>query len=93
MKTYAEQYKECQDAHPDVTIFFKVGDFWEVWGDKAEIVAKALEITLTGRSSEDGTRVPMCGVPYHSVEKYLVRLLQLGIKTALCEPIKHGARA
>lgn len=87
------QYADAKAAHPGVLLAMRIGDFYEFYGEDAEIAAKALEITLTGR--EDGTngRVPMAGVPFHSVEKYLVRLLRAGHKVALCDQVEDPKTA
>jgi len=71
-----QQYFAAKAEHPGVLLAMRVGDFYEFYGKDAELAAGALEITLTGR--EDGTngRIAMAGVPYHSVEKYLARLLR-----------------
>ncbi len=83
-----QQYYAAKAEHPGVILAMRVGDFYEFYGEDAEKAAAALEITLTGR--EDGTngRIPMAGVPYHSVEKYLARLLQKGLKVALCDQLE-----
>lgn len=82
------QYFAAKAEHPGVVLAMRVGDFYEFYGEDAETAARALEITLTGR--EDGTngRIAMAGVPFHSVEKYLVRLIQQGIKVALCDQLE-----
>ena len=83
-----QQYFAAKAEHPGVLLAMRVGDFYEFYGKDAELAAGALEITLTGR--EDGTngRIAMAGVPYHSVEKYLARLLQKGMKVALCDQLE-----
>lgn len=83
-----KQYFQTKQAYPGTLIAMRVGDFYEFYGEDAETAAAALEITLTGR--EDGTngRVSMAGVPYHSVEKYLSRLVQQGHKVALCDQVE-----
>ena len=83
-----QQYFSAKAEHPGVLLAMRVGDFYEFYGEDAETAAATLEITLTGR--EDGTngRIPMAGVPYHSVEKYLARLLQKGLKVALCDQLE-----
>ncbi len=83
-----QQYFAAKAEHPGVLLAMRVGDFYEFYGPDAEQAAETLEITLTGR--EDGTngRIAMAGVPYHSVEKYLARLLQKGLKVALCDQLE-----
>jgi DNA mismatch repair protein MutS len=82
------QYFEAKAAHPGVLMAIRVGDFYEFYGEDAEIAARALEITLTGREDGANGRVPMAGVPHHSVEKYLARLLAQGMKVGLCDQME-----
>jgi DNA mismatch repair protein MutS len=86
------QYFAAKAEHPGVLLAMRVGDFYEFYGEDAEIAAKAIEITLTGRD-DGGTRIPMAGVPYHSVEKYLARLIQKGHKVALCDQLEDPKAA
>jgi len=88
-----QQYFQAKEEHPGVLLAMRVGDFYEFYGEDAETAAAALEITLTGR--EDGTngRIAMAGVPYHSVEKYLARLLSAGLKVALCDQLEDPKAA
>ncbi|MBX7131738.1 MAG: DNA mismatch repair protein MutS [Fimbriimonadaceae bacterium] len=87
------QYFQSKADHPGVLLAMRVGDFYEFYGDDAVQAAETLQITLTGR--EDGTngRIPMAGVPYHSVEKYLARLVQAGLKVALCDQVEDPKTA
>jgi len=82
-----KQYFAAKAEHPDVLMAMRVGDFYEFYGEDAERAATALEITLTGRE-DSGTRLPMAGVPFHSVEKYLARLLAKGLKVAICDQLE-----
>ena len=88
-----QQYFSAKAEHPGVLLAMRVGDFYEFYGEDAELAASALEITLTGR--EDGTngRIAMAGVPFHSVEKYLAKLLQKGMKVALCDQLEDPKAA
>lgn len=88
-----QQYFEAKSAHPDALIAMRVGDFYEFYGEDAEVAAKALEITLTGRDDAENGRIPMAGVPYHSVEKYLARLVAQGVKVALCDQLEDPKKA
>ena len=82
------QYLRVKDSHPDSLLFYRMGDFYEMFLEDAEIAAPLLGITLTKRGSKDGLDVPMCGVPAHSVDGYLARLIQAGHKVAICEQIE-----
>lgn len=88
-----KQYFAVKAEHPGVLLAMRVGDFYEFYGPDAEVTAAALEITLTGR--EDGTngRIPMCGVPFHAVDKYLARLVAKGLKVALCDQLEDPKAA
>lgn len=77
-------YRQAEEAHPGVLLAMRVGDFYEFYGNAAEIAAEALNITITSRE-EGGERIPMAGVPYHSVEKYLAILLGRGVRVALLD--------
>jgi len=87
-----QQYFSAKAEHPGVLLAMRVGDFYEFYGEDAETAATALEITLTGRE-DSGTRLPMAGVPFHSVEKYLARLLAKGLKVALCDQLEDPKQA
>ena len=82
------QYLRVKDSHPDSLLFYRMGDFYEMFLKDAEIAASLLGITLTKRGSKDGLDVPMCGVPAHSVDGYLARLIRAGHKVAICEQIE-----
>jgi len=83
-----QQYFAAKAEHPGVLLAMRVGDFYEFYGDDAEIAAAALEITLTGREDGPNGRIAMAGVPFHSVEKYLARLVAQGMKVALCDQLE-----
>ena len=82
-----QQYFNAKAEHPGVLLAMRVGDFYEFYGEDAESAAAALEITLTARD-DGGNRMPMAGVPYHSFEKYLARLLHKGLKVAICDQLE-----
>ncbi|HEY0868510.1 MAG TPA: DNA mismatch repair protein MutS, partial [Fimbriimonas sp.] len=88
-----QQYFAAKAEHPGVLLAMRVGDFYEFYGEDAEKAAAALEITLTGREDGANGRIPMAGVPFHSVEKYLARLLQQGLKVALCDQLEDPKTA
>ena len=79
------QYLEIKNAHPDALLFYRMGDFYEMFFDDAEQAAAALDITLTKRGKHQGADIPMCGVPVHAAESYLSRLIRKGFRVAVCE--------
>ena len=90
-----KQYKEIHAQHPDCLLFFRLGDFYEMFDEDARTASKELDLTLTtrdrGKSAEEQT--PMCGVPYHSAEGYIARLVAKGYKVAICEQMEDPALA
>lgn len=88
------QYKSIKAQAPDAILFFRLGDFYEMFGEDALTAAPILEIALTGRESGGGERTPMCGVPYHAAENYLNKLVSAGYKVAICEQVEdpHAAK-
>ncbi len=87
------QYLESKEQYRDELLLFRVGDFYELFFDDAVLASKELEITLTGKDFGQEERAPMCGVPYHSVEAYVKRLLDKGYKVALCDQVENPAAA
>ncbi|RAO75261.1 DNA mismatch repair protein MutS [Dyella jiangningensis] len=87
------QYLGAKAEHPDVLLFFRMGDFYELFYDDARKAARLLDITLTQRGQSAGQPIPMAGVPYHAVENYLARLVRLGESVAICEQIGDPALA
>ena len=85
------QYLKIKDAYRDSILLFRMGDFYETFDDDAQLVARELDITLTGRSLGKNLRVPMAGVPAHSLEPYLVRLVRKGHQVAICEQLSDPA--
>ncbi len=79
------QYKILKQNHPDSLLFYRMGDFYELFFEDAEIASKILDITLTKRGKNQGNEIPMAGVPYHAYEPYLARLVKAGHKVAICE--------
>ena len=86
-------YLEIKDKYPDTIIFYRLGDFYEMFFDDAELVSHELELTLTGRNAGLSERVPMCGVPYHAYETYMQKLLERGYKVAICEQLEDPKQA
>ena len=79
-----QQYRDIKDRHPGAILFFRMGDFYETFYDDAELVARALGITLTSRNNGGATEVPLAGVPVRAVAEYVKRLVQLGHRVAIC---------
>ena len=81
------QYLDVKDMYPDTILFFRVGDFYEMFFDDALVVSKTLELTLTGKDCGLEERAPMCGIPHHSSEIYIKKLIDAGFKVAICEQL------
>ncbi|MEW5300672.1 MAG: hypothetical protein WDW36_003586 [Sanguina aurantia] len=90
---FMRQYLGAKAAHPEVLLFFRMGDFYELFFDDARKAARLLDITLTQRGQSGGAPIPMAGVPYHAAENYLARLVRLGESVAICEQIGDPALA
>ena len=90
-----QQYKKVREKHPGFLLFYRMGDFYELFGEDAIVASQTLQITLTRRrSSKEGDEgIPMCGVPFHAVEGYIARLLKAGHKVALCEQTETPEQA
>ncbi|MEK9496238.1 DNA mismatch repair protein MutS [Photorhabdus sp. P32] len=86
-----QQYLRLKAQHPDILLFYRMGDFYELFYDDAKKAAKLLDISLTKRGQSAGNPIPMAGVPYHAVENYLAKLVQLGESVAICEQIGDPA--
>src|SRR6185436_14947012 len=86
------QYQEIKLQHPGTLLFFRLGDFYELFFDDAVIGAKELEITLTARHRERGNAVPMCGVPYHAASGYIAKLVRKGYRVAICEQTEDARK-
>src|SRR6201982_2645486 len=82
------QYAAIKKEHPNALLFFRLGDFYELFFDDAVLAARELPITLTSRNKEKGIAVPMCGVPYHAAEGYIAKLIRKGFKVAICEQME-----
>ena len=88
-----QQYLSMKDEHRDQILMFRLGDFYEMFFDDAVTASRELELTLTGRDCGLPERAPMCGVPYHSVDNYIARLVKKGYKVAICEQLENPALA
>ncbi|HXY07853.1 MAG TPA: DNA mismatch repair protein MutS [Terriglobales bacterium] len=82
------QYAAIKSEHPTALLFFRLGDFYELFFEDAILAARELEITLTSRNKEKGLAVPMCGVPYHAAEGYISKLIRKGFKVAICDQVE-----
>ena len=93
-----KQYLEIKKDNPDSILFFRLGDFYEMFADDAKLASKELDLTLTSRdhgknAKPEEERVPMCGIPYHASESYIARLIAKGYKVAICEQTEDPAAA
>ena len=83
-----QKYMETKEQYKDCILFYRLGDFYEMFFDDALTASKELEITLTGKNCGLEERTPMCGIPYHAVDSYLNRLVSKGYKVAICEQVE-----
>src|SRR6202142_2081699 len=87
------QYLEIKAANPGCLLFYRMGDFYELFFDDAEVASRALGITLTRRGRHNGADIPMCGVPIHAADGYLQKLIAQGFRVAVCEQVEDPAEA
>lgn len=87
------QYMETKEQYPDCLLFYRLGDFYEMFFEDAVTTSKELELTLTGKECGLEERAPMCGVPYHAVDAYLYKLVQKGYKVAIAEQMEDPKQA
>src|SRR6267142_1861708 len=87
------QYLEIKAAHADYLLFYRMGDFYELFFDDAPKAAQALDIALTKRGKHQGHDIPMCGVPVHAAEQYLEKLIRKGFRVAVCEQVEDPLEA
>ena len=88
-----QQYMDIKEQYKDFILFYRLGDFYEMFFDDAKLVSELLSLTLTGRDCGEEERAPMCGVPYHSCEGYIGKLISMGYKVAICEQTEDPAKA
>lgn len=88
-----KQYMQIKDENPDCILFFRLGDFYEMFFEDAKLASKELELALTGRNCGEKERAPMCGVPFHSADSYIAKLVGRGYKVAICEQVEDPATA
>ena len=93
LRPMMQQYVDTKKEYPDCILFYRLGDFYEMFFEDALTASKELEITLTGKNCGLEERAPMCGVPYHAVDGYLNRLVSKGYKVAICEQMEDPATA
>jgi len=86
-----QQYLRIKAENPEYLLFYRMGDFYELFFDDAHRAAELLDITLTARGSSGGEPIPMAGVPYHAADGYLAKLVKLGVSVAICEQIGDPA--
>src|SRR5215472_14735417 len=82
------QYNAIKQQAPNALLFFRLGDFYELFFEDAVTAARELEITLTARNKEKGAPIPMCGVPFHAADGYIARLIQKGHRVAICDQVE-----
>ncbi len=87
------QYMDVKNKHKDSIVFFRLGDFYEMFFDDAKLVSEELDLTLTGKDYGQDERAPMCGIPYHSCEAYIARLVAKGYKVAMCDQVESPTEA
>ena len=88
-----EQYLRIKSGYPDAILFYRMGDFYEMFFEDAQVASRELEITLTSRNKGDEESVPLCGVPYHAADAYIARLIERGYKVAICEQTEDPKQA
>lgn len=88
-----KQYLRIKQKYKDCILFFRLGDFYEMFFDDAKKASKILDIVLTSRNAGDGNKAPMCGVPYHSADNYIYKLIENGEKVAICEQVEDASKA
>ena len=93
MTPMMEQYMEVKNQYKDYLLFYRLGDFYEMFFDDAITASRELELTLTGRDCGEEERAPMCGVPFHAADVYIGKLIEKGYKVAVCEQMEDPALA
>ena len=88
MTPMMQQYFEIKNQYPDYILMYRLGDFYEMFYEDAQTASAELDLTLTGRDCGEEDRAPMCGVPYHSCEPYIGKLIEKGYKVAICEQME-----
>ena len=86
-----QQFLRIKAQHQDSLLFYRMGDFYELFFEDAKSAANVLDITLTARGKSGGEPIPMCGIPYHAADRYLAKLVEAGVSVAICEQIGDPA--
>ena len=86
-----EHYIKVKEENPDKILFYRVGDFYEMFMDDARLASQELDLVLTGKSAGVEEKIPMCGIPYHAANSYIQRLVKKGYKVAICEQLSDPA--
>ena len=93
MTPLMRQYTQIKSQYPDAILFFRMGDFYEMFNEDAKVASRALQISLTKRGKSDGMDIPLCGFPYHAAEPYIAKLIRQGYKVAVCEQVEDPKKA
>jgi DNA mismatch repair protein MutS len=93
MTPLMRQYTQIKSQHKDAILFFRMGDFYEMFNEDARVASRALQITLTKRGKSEGMDIPLCGIPYHAVDSYIAKLIRQGFKVAVCEQVEDPRKA
>src|SRR5574344_2157858 len=88
-----QQYFEMREKYKDCILFYRIGDFYEMFYEQAELCSRELELTLTGKDCGQEERAPMCGIPFHAVNVYIPKLVSKGYKVAICEQVEDPKEA
>ena len=88
-----QQYIELKEQNRDLILFFRLGDFYEMFFEDAELVSRELELTLTGKNAGLDERIPMCGIPHHAANIYIEKLIEKGYKVGICEQLEDPKSA
>ena len=88
-----KQYLDIREKYPDTIVLFRLGDFYEMFFEQAELCSRELELTLTGKDCGLEERAPMCGIPFHAVDPYITKLVEKGYKVGICEQVEDPKEA
>ena len=88
-----QQYLSIKENHPNAILFFRMGDFYEMFFEDAKVASRILDIALTSRNKKDEEAIPMCGIPHHAAQAYIAPLIERGLRVAICEQVEDPAKA